>query len=118
MHTSLGVPGLSGYPTIHYFVPALIKHRCWGGPIGISANLDIGEGGGGAWAPVRRVSLSEWALFQAVDTMALWPRRAHCLVACPFTPEEGGGLRGSGDHVFTIVSVVVAGFGGRGVHIC
>jgi hypothetical protein len=32
MHTNSGVPGLSSYPAIHYFVPALTKRRCWGAP--------------------------------------------------------------------------------------
>ena len=32
MHTNFGVPGLSGYPTIQYFVPVLTKHWRWGVP--------------------------------------------------------------------------------------
>ena len=87
MHTCSGVPGLSGYPTICYFVPALIKCWCWGPPIGISTDWIIGGGGGGGWVPGRLVFQNEWTLFQATGTVALWPWHARHLVACPFTPK-------------------------------
>jgi hypothetical protein len=94
MHTKSGVPGLTGCSAIHYFVPALISTGVGAYPIGNSAEQIIGEGGGGAWAPVRLVFQHERTLFQAVAPVALWPRRARRLVAHPFVPalENRGGV--------------------------
>jgi hypothetical protein len=94
MHTNFGVPGLSGYPAIRYFVPALIKRRCWGVPYWHFCRFDYwGRLGGclGIWSggfPERMVA------FQAAGTVALWPRRARRLVAGPLIMGYGLGVGG------------------------
>ena len=47
MHTSSGVPGLCGYPAIHFFGLALISTGIGGCPMGIPASLIVEGGGGG-----------------------------------------------------------------------
>ena len=84
MHTCFGVPGLSGYPGIHDFVPALIMPRCWGVPNWYSWWFGYWTGQRGCLGTWSTRFPGRTAAFQAAASMALWPWCARRLVAGPF----------------------------------
>ena len=64
MHTTFGVPGLSGSPAIHNFVPALITAGVGGCPTPLFGGLFDGEGAGGGGAEDQWVSRTNGRFFK------------------------------------------------------